>query len=334
MDVSGNYLYLTGGPTNDLRIFGLTNPAAPTVLGSVAVPSGGVQFAAHHQNHSYISAADKLYVVDHNNKNLPVVLPNPLTVPNAGQFGMRQLAIYGNVLYGALESGVNVYDISNPGQPTLLTTLPNGAFALTVDPVQARLFVSQGFGNNGHHVYDISTPSAPVPLFSGSGGTSTPGRLAYSLGLLLQTGPDNLPTQTVNAYTVDNSSSNWQVEHTGSRGFAVTDIEATDSTFIVAKHGGIEILNGQVVVGTTPGRDSEKLAIWPNPASGAVHFRTAPSTERQSLVVRDLVGKTHLHRTVTHSELEWSLTDLAAGLYLVTLLEDDRPVATQRLSVR
>ncbi len=332
IDAEGDFLFLTGGPDNTFRIFDLTDPAIPNALGTAPIPVAGVQHVVHSTDFSYISAGQNLYVVDHADKNKPF-LSDSIVLPTPGPYGLRELAIHQGALYIATETGFHILDLSNPALPSFVQSINGAAFTLALDTAQDRLYTGQPFPSNGHYAYDISNPLAPLPLLAGSGGTSTSQDMSFSQGIVLQTGPDILPSQTVNAFRVANGTSTWLEEFDGSKDFAVTEIISRDSLFIVAKFGGIEILTVSELVSNEGPIEAIGLDLWPNPTRGQLRVRIDASLGAPTLLVRDLTGRTLRRIEMDGIEGEMDLGELSAGVYLVSVIGDGGILATRRICI-
>ncbi len=90
-------------------------------------------------------------------------------VKQLGSVPSLTVARIGNRLYtGGLLSGVNVYDMTNPANPTLLTTFLSGSSIGTLEAMGDRLLVGMG---DGFRIVDVSNPAnlKMSPIFGSSG---------------------------------------------------------------------------------------------------------------------------------------------------------------------
>ena len=332
MNVHGDYLYLFGGPTNILRIFEITNPAAPTAVGSATLSSpNNVVFAAHSNDYTYVTTGDKLFTVNTSNKNNPV-LQNTLTEANAGTYGLRNIAVSQNHLYVGVASGVFIHNISSPGAPVYAGSVATGFLSLTLDEPGQRLISGMQSGN-GHHVNNIANAAAPSFLFSGMGGTTTGGgQLCYANGILLQAGPD-IGTQSVNVFRIGASSSTWVQEFNGSMNYAITEIKAKDSLFFVSKHGGIEILGAGTLVGKTEQILMDGVKVCPVPASNRLRVRCDALPGLVDMVVTDLQGKELIRSQAVPGDAEIDISSLSQGLYLLSVYHESGRIGMQKFTV-
>jgi hypothetical protein len=111
--VSGNYAYVAD--SSSMQIINVSNPAAPTIVGSAPVGASDVEAAG---TTVYCAASSTgVVVVNCANPSKPVIQATiaPSGASNASSQG---LALLGTMLYVANGSGgVAVIDVSNPAAP-------------------------------------------------------------------------------------------------------------------------------------------------------------------------------------------------------------------------
>ena len=223
--VSGNYAYVVDG-NNELQVIDISNPAAPTLSGSLVIGAAG--FVELSGNYAYIVGFSGLQVVD---------ISNPAAPTLAGSLGFSigpyiynaDLAVSGNYAY--VVDGNNelqVIDISNPAAPTL-----SGSLGIGVRP--RSLAVSGNYAYVVHlqsadlKVIDISNPAAPS--LSGSLGFGSPlssvvvsGDYAYvsSYGTeLYVVDISNPAAPTISGSVGGGPSTTWEIAISGNYVFAV-----------------------------------------------------------------------------------------------------------------
>jgi uncharacterized repeat protein (TIGR02543 family) len=156
----GNYCYIGEGST--FTVLGMSNPSAPSPIGHLAMP-GLVQDVVLFTNsgRQYAAVAD-------DDAGLQIVDVTTATAPalrgyyNTGDEALG-VAVFGTNAYVANgNSGVMVFDISNPIQPKPLGSLVTGySDKLAVQASSGSVFVYVSAGG-ALAVVDVSTPSNPV----------------------------------------------------------------------------------------------------------------------------------------------------------------------------
>jgi len=151
-----------------LQIIDVTNPAAPTIMGSVEVPHGGREVVVVN-DYAYVGLGigqPGLATIDVLWPESPLVTGVVYTTDEP-----RGLAVSGSHAYLAnTYSGLNVIDVSVPITPPagIIQDSPVGVTTLTVAGQYAYL---AGHGYDNMQVIDITDPEDPVPL----GTVDTPG---------------------------------------------------------------------------------------------------------------------------------------------------------------
>lgn len=170
----GDYAYCACG-TKGLRIFDITTPETPVLVGTL-VTSGGVSlsFANHvfkSGNYCYVSSsASGLRIVD-------VTTPSSPTLTGyfnreAGQtYGIRRAMVYNDIAYCAATSALVLLDVSNPAAPAKVGQQTTSAQDVYVTAAN-RVFVAAS--TSGCNIYDCTTPGsisslANVPIIANSG---------------------------------------------------------------------------------------------------------------------------------------------------------------------
>lgn len=156
----GNYCYIGEGST--FTVLGMSNPSAPSPIGHLATP-GLVQDVVLFTNsgRQYAAVAD-------DDAGLQIVDVTTATAPalrgyyNTGDEALG-VAVFGTNAYVANgNSGVMVFDISNPIQPRFLGSLATGySDKLAVQASSGSVFVYVSAGG-ALVVVDVTTPSNPV----------------------------------------------------------------------------------------------------------------------------------------------------------------------------
>lgn len=176
--VQGNYVYLVSSTgtasTNLLQIYNVSNPSAPTFVGSVQIPLYGFGLWVS-GNYAYVisfvenspDTASSLAVVDISNPASPTVVGS--TTTGTPGVHVADIKVVGNYAYVSGQSNgqseVLVFDVSNPASPHLLSSLPAGHSPQGLD-VQGNFWYStiydndQTYGVPALDIYNISNPSS------------------------------------------------------------------------------------------------------------------------------------------------------------------------------
>jgi len=146
-----------------LQIIDVSDPAAPTVTGTVETPGFALDVEVV-GNYSYVADFDAFVVIDSSVPDAPVIVA---TLETPGR--PRDLTIRGNYAYVADLEGLQIIDISTPAAPQLTGSfnIPGSAYGVAV------------FGSlacvadvvSGLHVIDVADPASPQLL----GTVFTPG---------------------------------------------------------------------------------------------------------------------------------------------------------------
>ena len=183
---------------NDLFIYDHTDPTAPILLGSVAIPgtASRVDVAG---DFAYVTAttsgAGNLHVVDVSDASQPVLVTS-LELPGfLGDILATETALYvADFFFG----GVHVVDISHPAGPVHRETLVTPPHAVILALAIERLHVTTGIvGGASITVFDVADPLAPtflaeISLFADAAwGLTVAGTTAYITIKIIQ-GPSSL----------------------------------------------------------------------------------------------------------------------------------------------
>ena len=171
--VSGDYAYFGSGGA--LMVADVSEPSAPQVVGSVALPDILVEVAV---SDGYAYVADwraGLRIVDVQIPSAPVEV-GPWGWGAPGHVA-RDVAVSGGYAYVAAGyDGVRVIDVSTPSASVEVGFFPTPGWASGVDVVGAYAYVAEIvdiYSSSGGtlRVIDVSVPSAPVE----EGSVHTPG---------------------------------------------------------------------------------------------------------------------------------------------------------------
>jgi hypothetical protein len=147
-------------PGPALSIFDVTNPASPTLLGSL---NGNVSFrgVVVQGTKAFALTLDTLKVVDIGNPALPTEVASlPVTQD------LKRLLISGSRLYAAASrgNGLRILDVSNPLSPTELAFFATPDTARNIKVVGTRAYVADAGG--GLRILNVSDPALPKEIGS------------------------------------------------------------------------------------------------------------------------------------------------------------------------
>ena len=159
--VSGSYAYVAGG-TDGLRVFDISNPNSPNLVGSIDYPSS-VPFSNTYAKDVVVSG-NYAYVADIQNGLQVISISNPAVPSPAGSFKTAGtvfgVAVNGNHAYVAHSNGLTVVNISNPAVPSLVSSLTNTNLG-TMGGVAVSGNYAYVAGGQSLLVIDISNPVTP-----------------------------------------------------------------------------------------------------------------------------------------------------------------------------
>lgn len=138
--VDGNYLYVTA--TNSLRIFDISTPTSPSLVGSL-VDSANLSAATKKivivGNYAYVLSGTRVVIINITTKSSPTI-SGSIVVSNAQ--GIAADASY--VYLSRSDTGVSVVDVMTPASPTVVGTLTH-----------ANIYDGRGIAVSGNYLYTV-----------------------------------------------------------------------------------------------------------------------------------------------------------------------------------
>lgn len=154
--VLGTTAYVTV-QTQGLRIFEVSDPAQPVLLGSLGTSSVAHDLALSN-GIAYVANGSEFVIVDVSDPANPQTL-GTLTMP--ALTSAYDVAVVGTTAYVAcLSEGARIIDISDPSAPVIVGSFPSVDNALGVAAGNGRLYLADAAG--GLAVVDTSNPANPV----------------------------------------------------------------------------------------------------------------------------------------------------------------------------
>jgi hypothetical protein len=163
--LAGEYVYVGGGDGCGLSIIRVSDPAHPRLVGRVNF-ADDPQAIFIEGGFAYL-AGQELRIIDVRSPSAPVQVGS---MPLGG--GLSGLAVQGKIAYvsaAVKTGGLLAVDVSRPGSPVVLATLP-GRAASGLEIRDSRLYAANYFGTQ---VFDIADPRNPRPLLSFDLGTTS-----------------------------------------------------------------------------------------------------------------------------------------------------------------
>jgi hypothetical protein len=155
MVLNGSYAYISGG--GFMAVIDVADPTAPTIIGDLPVSGWHHDLAV---NGNYVYLADYLaglHVIDINDPTAPA------EVSLVGKSGIRAVTVSGNQAYVANGTTLNVYNLSNPASPALISSVSIVSVVNDIAVAGDHLYATAGIDLR---VVDISNPASPVIISS------------------------------------------------------------------------------------------------------------------------------------------------------------------------
>ncbi|HRF80383.1 MAG TPA: beta-propeller fold lactonase family protein, partial [Flavobacteriales bacterium] len=156
--VAGNHAYVVNATSNNLMVFDISTPTAPSLIATIATGNGPTSVAVA-GNHAYVVnwGSDNMMVFNISNPSAP-----SLSSTIATGIDPRSVAVAGNYAYVVNENSntMMVFNIGNPAAPSLSATIATGSQPYDLAVAGSYAYVVNASSDN-MMVFDISTPSAP-----------------------------------------------------------------------------------------------------------------------------------------------------------------------------
>lgn len=245
---------VVGGSQGDLSIVDIADPAAPLVLGRIAVSALSVATVGNALLVGGGTNVKTYSLADPTNPQLVTTLP----------FVGRDIALRGDNAYAfvaANGSGLKVLGLANPTSPTVdgSLTLTGNCRGIACDDSRHALFIAAG--TTGMHVVDVTNPTAPVRLATLSGMGNTMGAVRVSAQHVLVWNASTIFVVNVSNLTSPQLGNQYAI--------AASDVTAQDGVVLCARAlSGVEAYlfeSGQLAaLGAFPqiGGSDDSVAIF------------------------------------------------------------------------
>ncbi|HXU28107.1 MAG TPA: T9SS type A sorting domain-containing protein, partial [Bacteroidia bacterium] len=118
------------------------------------------------------------------------------------------------------------------------------------------------------------------------------------------------------------SIANWRVDATGFSCNPTLRLNGNNSTY-AAKVKSHSNQNNNRTIGIKQIAGSNKVSIYPNPATNALHISFASAVNKASVKIFSVIGTEVLSANATGSDLSVDISNLAAGTYMVQITTDN-----------
>lgn len=167
--VLGGFVYVTVARTNQdpvtLRVIDFSHVSSPVEIGRIENPFfTGTSAVSDSGNRLYLSAYDGFHVIDIGDPAAPED-----TGLVAGHYVADQMVGQDDLVYSAHQRGLQIYDVSDPSSPMLVTNSLEGEEVFDVALGDHLAVVA--LGEDGLQALDVGDPSQPSVL----GSVETPG---------------------------------------------------------------------------------------------------------------------------------------------------------------
>jgi hypothetical protein len=161
---SGNYLYVANDvvtfPSGSyLTVVNVSNPATPSVVADLALPSSIPTTLQIVKSGNYLymfPESGDMQVVDVSNPAAPALVRSVSMTASGG-------VVVGNRLYTAERAnGVGVWDVSQPDNPTRIGSVSLSGNITEVAVSGSTLYALSGFGSPAVHLLSLATPDSPT----------------------------------------------------------------------------------------------------------------------------------------------------------------------------
>ena len=164
------YVFMSGKASSsskpDVFVFNVSNPAAPVLVASLDIGSGGIN--SLHVSGNYLYAAS-----DNDSKELIIFnITTPASISQVGSLGLSgsanalSVTSFGNtVAIGRTDSAsyeIAFIDVTNPASPTVIDQVATGGDVYDFAAASDRLFAVSKESDADVWVFDISNPAVPV----------------------------------------------------------------------------------------------------------------------------------------------------------------------------
>lgn len=272
--VNGNSAYYGLGMTGKLVIADISNPSFPLQTGSKLFPAitGGIFGMAKSENVLYMAAGTAgVYSVN-------VTLPATITIMDSvalsnGQ--ARDVVIAGEHAFVAHTDGLKIFDIGNPNNMFVISSIGSGYTSIDIDSVNNLVFLGKDIG--GIDVFNVSNPNSPSPAFSipNSGGTAWDVKYRDNL-LYLATDHAGLFI-----YKVNGSTAVFKADFPNTSNGQSFAVSLQDSLILLSGLiNGVAILHYDSlgIVGLVENSDEIEIVISPNPANDQFQYNLKKHT--------------------------------------------------------
>lgn len=316
--------------THFLRMIDISDPVNPFITDSLLVPSvpNSLRGASmtHTATHTYFADYDTLYTINTaDSSNL--FMESKFASPQIGSLGYGELVAFDTALYVSNGGNIQIFNISNPGQPDYSAAMAPHytdriveVWHLRVNPTDSLLYLGDWNFGHGHQAYDITNPLWPQYRFRGTG-SSAHNNFSYGGNLIAQI----IDGGGICVFYTDKDSStliDTLILSMSPSGF-LFDLDLKNNYIYVTNPNGLEVVHLDTgLVGTTEFSTlSVDFIAYPNPTTDFVHVHLAPTQKGMTLELCNLQGQLIRELQVVQNgeATKVDMRDLAKGVYWLGL---------------
>jgi hypothetical protein len=316
IQVENSIVYSGSWMTNRVSIADFSVLFAPLTLGTLTNLNGLPSGIAVNGDYFYLSLGnDSLYVVDQSDLNTPAIINKV----NIGAGYSYEILIDDTLVYAATANGLKVVNVSDPVNPTLISTIGGSYFEISIDTLGDRIFVSKG-NSSGFDVFDITDPTNISIINSGGNGYTGRGVAYYDNKIYQAT--QNGTTNIAAVYDLSTFPATMIASHpiaSGSSG-----VTAKDSTFYVGDYVNFSIFSLSALPLEIP-NNYLSISAYPNPFLNSITISCPllDSAQVGLLEIQNSQGNIVFSTTLTESSETISLDGLLSGVYFWKLQVND-----------
>ncbi|GAB4295776.1 MAG: hypothetical protein Kow0068_20310 [Marinilabiliales bacterium] len=184
--------------------------------------------------------------------------------------------------------------------------------------------------NNGNSALDVKVKKSQIQILSGTSNTFCWAGLCYAPTISVSPYTQNIAAGTATSGATDLSVHYSPNGYTGISIIAYTAFDANNTADSV-----IVYVIFDATTGINDVAEQKFNGPVPNPANGIVTFTSNVNNENASFNLYNLLGKTIYNKSLKpgYNKITLNVSDLQAGVYVYSYLENDKKVKTGRLIV-
>lgn len=346
--------------TSGILFIDVSDPTDPSTVASIGSPGSFPMAIEVSGDYAYFGGGMTGYfmVADISNMNFPVQVGITYDIEGTAY----QISVSDGYAYMATNMNMfYVISISDPANPTVVSSLDLGTFACGIEAWENYVYVGTTAGlkvisvsdpsspnvvstfgggywymdadfNNdrlfisksaGFDVIDISNPSNPVGLFQGLSATGG-GVICYQDNKVFL-----IEQSSVKAYGVDEDSSNLIDSYNSTITGQVVGLDVKDTVFYVSTVNAFHVLKLGVESSTSiiEADAEDDVRVYPNPFNDVLVLEQSSSESEMNVRLFDSVGKLVYRERFYGNRIELDFSGREAGLYHLQIDHDKKSIS-------